>query len=161
MILMNDEKFEEKLSLVLRNLVNFNASSGKSENLHFYVLLLSIAYKVSVKKVQRNDLPLHWRLIQTLNKHCIFIWKIGKEIWWILMRAVEILKTWTLMGYTCRKYKRFEINKYKEFIFHETEQWCKIWIDHVVSNMAWGIGWTFIRALKSLKNCTLTSSFSP
>ena len=59
MILMNDEKFEEKLSLVLRNLVNFNASSGKSENLHFYVLLLSIAYKVSVKKVQRNDLSLH------------------------------------------------------------------------------------------------------
>ena len=59
MILMNDEKFEEKLSLVLRNLVNFNASSGKSENLHFYVLLSSIAYKVSVKKVQRNDLSLH------------------------------------------------------------------------------------------------------
>ena len=59
MILMNDEKFEDKLSIVLRNLVNFNASSGKSENLHFYVLLLSIAYKVSVKKVQRNDLSLH------------------------------------------------------------------------------------------------------
>ena len=59
MILMNDEKFEEKLSLVLRNLVNFNASSDKSENLHFYVLLLSIAYKVSVKKGQRNDLSLH------------------------------------------------------------------------------------------------------
>ena len=59
MILMNDEKFEDKLSIVLRNLVNFNASSGRSENLHFYVLLLSIAYKVSVKKVQRNDLSLH------------------------------------------------------------------------------------------------------
>ena len=35
----------------MKNLVNFNASSGKSENLHFDVLLLSIAYKVSVKKV--------------------------------------------------------------------------------------------------------------
>ena len=31
-------------------LVNFNASSGKSESLHFGVLLLSIAYKASAKK---------------------------------------------------------------------------------------------------------------
>ena len=35
----------------MRNLVNFNASSGKSENLHFdVVLLFSIAYKVLAKK---------------------------------------------------------------------------------------------------------------
>ena len=34
----------------MTNLVNFNASSGKSENLHFDVLLLSIACKVSAKK---------------------------------------------------------------------------------------------------------------
>ena len=41
-------KFEEKLALGFKNdmtnLVNFNASSGKSENLHFDVLLLPIAY---------------------------------------------------------------------------------------------------------------------
>ena len=41
----------------MRNLENFNLSSGKSENLHFDVLLLlPIAYKVSVKKVQKNYL---------------------------------------------------------------------------------------------------------
>ena len=53
-------KFEEKLALGskndMRNLVNLNASSGKSENLHFDVLLSSISYKVSAKKVQKNDL---------------------------------------------------------------------------------------------------------
>ena len=43
----------------MRNLVSFNASSGRSENLHFDVLLLSIAYKVSAKKVQKNDLSWH------------------------------------------------------------------------------------------------------
>ena len=47
----NDVKFEEKLTLGskndTRNLVNFNASSGKSGNLHFDVILLPIAYKVS------------------------------------------------------------------------------------------------------------------
>ena len=54
MVLKSDAKFEEKLTLGYKNntknLVNFNASSGKSENLHFDVLLLSIAYKVSGKK---------------------------------------------------------------------------------------------------------------
>ena len=54
MTLMSDAKFEEKLTLGskndTRNLVNFNASSGKSGNLHFDMLLLPIAYKVSIKK---------------------------------------------------------------------------------------------------------------
>ena len=49
--LRSDAKFEEKLTLGskndMRNLVNFNASSGKSGNLHFDVLLLPIAHKVS------------------------------------------------------------------------------------------------------------------
>ena len=41
--------------------------------------------------------------------------------------------------------------KYRGIIFHDTEQRCKVWInpDLVVSKMTWGIGWTFIRALKS------------
>ena len=56
MTLKSDAKFEEKLTHGFKNgmtnLVNFNASSGKSENLYFDVLLLLIAYKVSAKKVQ-------------------------------------------------------------------------------------------------------------
>ena len=58
MTLKSDAKFEEKLTLGskndMRNLVNFNASSGKSENLHFDVLLLSKVYYVLAKKVQRS-----------------------------------------------------------------------------------------------------------
>ena len=42
--LKSDPNFEEKLTFCLknnmRNLLNFNASCGKSENLHFDVLLL-------------------------------------------------------------------------------------------------------------------------
>ena len=53
-----DAKFEEELALGFKNdmtnLVNFNASSGKSENLHFDVLLLLIAYiKFQLKKRRR------------------------------------------------------------------------------------------------------------
>ena len=40
----------------VRNLVNFNLSSGKSEKSHFDMLLLSIAYKVSAEKVEKNYL---------------------------------------------------------------------------------------------------------
>ena len=51
MTLKSDAKFEEKLTLGsksdIRNLVNFNASSGKSWRLQSDVLLLPIAYKVS------------------------------------------------------------------------------------------------------------------
>ena len=53
-------KFEEKLTLGskndMRNLVNFNVTSVTPESLYFDVLLLSIAYKVSAKKLQKNDL---------------------------------------------------------------------------------------------------------
>ena len=51
MALKSDAKVEEKLTLGskndMRNLVNFNVSSGKSRNLHFDVLLLPLAHKVS------------------------------------------------------------------------------------------------------------------
>ena len=61
MTLKSDAKFEEKVTLGskndMANLVNFNATGGKSENLHLHLLLLSIAYKVSAKKVQKNYLP--------------------------------------------------------------------------------------------------------
>ena len=60
MTLQSAAKFEENYLLVLKNdtmnLVNFNESSGKSENLHFDALLLSIAYKDSAKKVQKSYL---------------------------------------------------------------------------------------------------------
>ena len=93
MTLKSDANFEEKLTLGsknnIRNLMNYNASSGRSENLHFDVLLLSIAYKVSAKKVQKNYLSWHWKKIQTLKKNWLFIWKMTWGIWWTLTWAVE------------------------------------------------------------------------
>ena len=118
MTLKSDAKFEEKLALGskndMRNLVNLNASSGKSENLHFDVLLLSIAYKVSAKKVQKGYLSWHWRVIQTLKKNSLFVWKMTWEIWWILTWTVENLKICTLMGYFCQKYVMFELKNTDE-----------------------------------------------
>ena len=60
MTLKGDVIFKEKLTGGLKNdirkLVNFYGNSRKSENLHFDGLLLSIAYKVSAKKIQKSYL---------------------------------------------------------------------------------------------------------
>ena len=78
MTLKSDTKFEEKLNLGsknVRNLVNFNASSGKSENLHVDVLLLSIACKVSAENVQKNNLLWQWNKIQNFGEKLTFYLK--------------------------------------------------------------------------------------
>ena len=54
MTLKSDPNFEEKLTFCLkndmRNLVNFDVSSGKSEHFHFNELLLSKVCNVGAKK---------------------------------------------------------------------------------------------------------------
>ena len=58
MTLKCDPKFKGKLTRDLKNdiphLVNFHASSQRSENLHFNGLILSKAYKVLDKQVQNG-----------------------------------------------------------------------------------------------------------
>ena len=57
MTLKGDAKFKGKLTWGLKNniinLVNFHASSRKSENLHFYGLFLSKLYKDLDQKLQK------------------------------------------------------------------------------------------------------------
>ena len=58
MTLKGDAKFKGKLTSDLknntRNLVNFHASSRKSENSHFGRILLSKAYKDLDEKIQES-----------------------------------------------------------------------------------------------------------
>ena len=96
-----------------RSFVNFNARIGKSETLHFDVLLLSIAYKISAEKIHQSYLSWHWRVIQTLKKNWLSVWKMTRGIWWILTRVVESLKICTFMDYFCRKYLILKIKKYR------------------------------------------------
>ena len=78
MTLKSDSKSEEKLTLGskndIRNLMNFNASSGKSENLHFVVLPLLKVYYVRVKKVQRSYMSQHHNVVIRNGKR---MWKHG------------------------------------------------------------------------------------
>ena len=71
MTLKSDAKFEEKLTLgskrnlELRNLVNFNASSGKSENLHF-----DVTFVESICLSQKSTEELH---VITLKNDAKFV----------------------------------------------------------------------------------------
>ena len=60
MTIKNDAKFKEKLMFDskygMRDYVNSDASSCKSKSFLFDVLLLTIAYKVSAKKVKKSYL---------------------------------------------------------------------------------------------------------
>ena len=136
--------------------MKFHVSSQKPEILHFDGFLLSKSYKAPAKKVQKSYLLWHWGVIPFLNKYD--------------MRNLASFHPTTqksehffLMGSFCSKYTKPELQTYREVIFHDTEQWRKIWVspDLVVSKISWGIGGTFIRALKSLKNCTLMAFFCP
>ena len=131
MTLKSDAKFQGKLTLGFKNdtryLVNFKASSGKSGNLHFNVLLLSIAYKVLAKTVQKSYLSKHCRVIQTLKKNLLFIWKMTWGIWWILTGALESLKICTLMGYFCQKYAMFELKKIQTSCIVKNDLSCQKW----------------------------------
>ena len=57
---MSNAKLKKKLAVGsknnMTNLVNFNMSSSKSENLHINMLLLLIACKFPAKKVQKDYL---------------------------------------------------------------------------------------------------------
>ena len=39
----------------------------------------------------------------------------------------KVSKIYTLMGYVWPRYIMLELKKYSGVIFHDTEQWCKVW----------------------------------
>ena len=83
---------------------------------------------------------------------------VSNMTWGILWIFTQPLQNFTSMGYFCLKYMIFELKNTEELSFMKLNWW-KIWInaDLVVSKMAWGIGWTFITALKNLENCPFLS----
>ena len=139
------------------NLVKRSVSSEKFEILHFGQLLLRKSYNFSAKKVEKCYLPWHSRMMQNLKKKLHVFSNMTWGTWWIYTQPLKSVKI------SCLEYARFEVRKYRGVIFPDTEQWCKIWInpDLAILKMAWGIGWTFIRVLKSLKNCILICYFFP
>ena len=130
MTLKSDVKFEEKLTLGsqngIRNLVSFNASSSKSENLHFDVPLLLRVYLFE---------PKMYREVMCYNtEEWCKIWG-GNDLllkklhgnFWHFGTALKSFKIWTLMGPIWPKYVIFELKKYRVTLLHCTEDQGKLW----------------------------------
>ena len=119
-------------------MVKFHLSSRNSEILHLGELLLWKSYKVLAKKVQKSYLSLHWKVMQSLKKNWLVVVNLTWVVWWIFTQPFKFHFTNFVQSIWDLSQK-----KYREAIFHDTEQWCKIWMnpDLVVSKMAWVIQW--------------------
>ena len=109
----------------MRNLVNFDVSSGKSENLHFDVLLLLIVYEVLVKKSQEKLSLMTLKRDSNFEEKLTFCLKITRGIRWTLTKAAASLKICTLMDYFFRKYVMFELKKYRGVVC------CEKWYNEI------------------------------
>ena len=116
--------------------------------MHFDGFLLPKSYKVLTKKLQSSYPSWHWRVMQSL--------KMWHEEFGEVHSNTQKSENFFSMGSLCPKYKRFELQKYRGVIFHDTEQRCKIWIN---PDLVVEFGWTFIRALRNPENCTLMACF--
>ena len=79
----------------------------------------------------------HWRVMQSLKKKQIVVSNMTWRIWWVFTQPLESLKIYFRWALNTRNYKLIGV------IFHDTEQWCNVWInpDLVVSKAAWGWWW--------------------
>ena len=98
------------------------------KNFHFNVLLLSKVYIVWAKKVQRSYLSWHWRVMQNFRGNWLAVSKLTWGICEILTRALKVSKIFILICSFWANYILFELKKYKGVIFHDTVEWCKIWV---------------------------------
>ena len=156
-------------TFLAENLYTFNKRSlsryefGEIESLKFGTFMGSFRQnnvKFPLKKYRRFTSHNTAEWYEVLKKMtCSFKYDISNFV--NFHPTTQKFQNFNSMGYFCSKYMMFEVKKCGGVIFHDTEQWRKIWInpDLLVSKMAWGIGWTFIIALKNLKKCTLMDSF--
>ena len=76
--------------------------------------------------------------MQKLKKNWLVVSNITWGIWWIFTQALKSLRIslqWAILS----KVYAVWAKKYREVIFHDTEQWCKNWInpDHEKFGELW------------------------
>ena len=138
----------------------FDCSDEISPNSYFDRLLLLKVYKVSAKKVWRIYVSWYQRVVQNLKRNLFFVSKMTR-IWWILIRALKILKTlhldWSLLCKVYNVWPKKVQSSYISWHWRVMQNLKKNWL--VVWKMTWEIWQIFIRTLESIKICTFMGSF--
>ena len=89
--------------------------------------------KFMAENLQGSSVSWQWRMMQNLKRSWL-------EIWQILIRALDNLKSVPLNGFLWPKYIMHELEKYRGVMFHGTEGWRKKWKEnwHVLSKLTFG-----------------------
>ena len=97
-----------------------------------------------------------------------FIWFLQKEPiklqnFRLSIAQVKFHQICTLIGFFCWKYIKFQLNKYRGVMSHDTEEWCKIWRKTDLWFGKWHeeFGKFSPEHSKISKICTLMSCFWP
>ena len=95
MTLMSDPNFEENLTFCLKshmnNLVNFNSSSGKSENVHFDRIFLSKVCNIWAKRIQANCVVKNDLWFQKCHKDSLKVILDKSSVYNVLVEGMHFL----------------------------------------------------------------------
>ena len=120
----------------IRNLVNFRASSRKSENVHFNGLLLSRAYNVLDEKVQKFG----------------YFWPNSRKSKNLHINGLLLTKVYNVWA---KKLQRSYVSWHRRVMWYLKKNWLVVW------KKTWGIWLIFMRAVASQKICILMGLFCP
>ena len=109
----------------IRNLVNFHASSWKSENLHFHQIFLSKSYKIYVKKYRRVMFPATEERCKVKRKTGSWFQKWHEEFGEFLPNDSKVQK-FHFDGLFFSKVYEVWAKKNTEELSFMTLKWCKM-----------------------------------
>ena len=127
----SDAKFEEKLTCGLenymRNLANFHQGTWKCQNWEFDRIFLSKVENAWTKNLQRSYVSWQWRMMQNFWEELTCCFKIDMRNLRNLTWAWGSPKNLHFNGLFSTKVYNISVKKYSGAIFHDTEEWYKIW----------------------------------
>ena len=119
-----------------------------------------LKHNASARKFQRNYVSWHWKLMQNLSENWLVTWKMTRNLvnfhvssW----KSENLHFDWIHLS---KAYKYLDEKVQKSYVswnWRVMQSLKKNWL--LVPKMTWGIWWILMRAVASLKICTLMCYF--
>ena len=133
------------------------------KTLHFNGLILTKVYSVSAKKVQRNYVWFHSRLMQSLKENWLMLPKIDVRNLANFHQSTWKSPSWDLDGILLSKVENLWAWNLRESMYHDNKEWCKNWRGIYLSVQNWleEFDKFWSKHSKFSKICTLMGFFWP
>ena len=163
MTLKNDEKSEEKLTL-MKKFDEFWLQNSKVSKIYTSMGCFWPNYIMfELKKYSGVMFDCTQDLYKIWRKTGLCFQELTGGIWQILTRALESPQTGTLMAYFCLKLKMHEFKNFRGVKCYKNDEWCKVWRGADLSIQNWHEESDEFRAehSKISKICTWMGFFWP